>query len=327
MQKKSRTVAATRGDGPLPMSGVDCKTDCAGFATQCVRGLKLPCGIICCKWIALGRRSSRKQSDPSAAGAAETIYGVLAAAEGCQAMRSGASRAGRLRRAAPVTRRPHILVINRLRNTLTCTPRRGTPSASPAAGGQWESGRPARAHIDDGSVIGTADGPSLRAPRPGAGPAVLRAHLFAATQRIALLSSTVLRPRRRWWTRFFPSRTRSTRRCSARTTCRATVSVGAYEFHPWAAPSRHVYVTGGRRRGRRIGAVTTLAVRQALVAEVPPGTFWTSALRYWRLHRISRPTSPPATAYCFNEAFRSERPRRRRRRRTSEELAVPGTRW
>ena len=35
-------------------------------------------------------------------------------------MRSGASRAGRLRRVAPVvTRRPHILVI--VRNTLSCT--------------------------------------------------------------------------------------------------------------------------------------------------------------------------------------------------------------
>ena len=90
----------------------------------------------------------------------------------------------------------------------------------------------------------------------------------------------MLRPRRRWWTRSFPSRTSSTRRCSARTTCRATVSVsGADAFHPWAAPSRRVYVTGGRRRGRRIGAVATLAVRQALVAEVPPGTFSTSALR------------------------------------------------
>ena len=114
----------------------------------------------------------------------------------------------------------------------------------------------------------------------GAGPAVLRAHLSAATPAHStfvldgVTASTTTR------TRSFPSRTRSTRRCSVRTTCRATVSVGgAYAFHPWAAPSRRVHVTGGRRRGRRIGAVATLTVRQALVTEVPPGTFSTSALR------------------------------------------------
>ena len=113
----------------------------------------------------------------------------------------------------------------------------------------------------------------------GAGPAVLRAHLFAATQRIALVLDGVTASKT-MRTRSFPSRTSSTRRCSVRTTCCATVSVGGADaFHPWTAPSRRVYVTGGLRRGRRIGAVATLAVRQALVSEVPPGTFSTSALR------------------------------------------------
>ena len=76
-----------------------------------------------------------------------------------------------------------------------------------------------------------------------------------------------------------------------------------------SAPSRRI---GGAGDHRRDGATATLA-KHALVAECDE-CFFDECSRKEKLllHRILRPTSPPAPPCCSNDAWRCERPRRRR---------------